>query len=141
MKYDYFGALSWRVRPFHCALPQTAGRRTCPPNDMGACRAFWARPEQGCAKSRFAGGNLERSRPKTRQKKIRAGVLEIDSGFSNLILPLRAAPGAILGLADYQGGGRCLRPFVSTLLSGGFGYEDLRFCSPLAFDHRLRPPV
>jgi Hsp20/alpha crystallin family len=31
-------------------------------------------------------------------------------------------------------------PLVTNLLNGGFGYAQLRLCTPVAFDHWLRPP-
>jgi hypothetical protein len=33
--------------------------------------------------------------------------------------------------------GRVSGPLVSILLQGGFGYEDLRFCTPLAVNDRV----
>lgn len=53
-------------------------------------------------------------------------------------LPLAAVPGASFGSGELNRAPDTgvLRSFVSILLLGGPGYEDLRSESPVAFDHR-----
>jgi hypothetical protein len=57
--------------------------------------------------------------------------------FLILSVPRQAVRAPFGGPAE-TGAGGVRRLLVSNLLNGGFGYEDyLRFCSPLAIDHRL----
>lgn len=96
-------------------------------------------------RSRSGSGRLRRFNPSRAfpglHKKNFAAALETNSDFSNSLfrrqsrcrMPDRVrqrkwAPDDVL------------RSFVSNLLYGGLGYEDLRFRSPLALDHWLRPP-
>jgi hypothetical protein len=72
--------------------------------------------------------------------------LEIDFGFSNSIFAAFGGAGRQLWVRQTEPGAgqvSCtgvLRSFVSILLLGGPGYEDLRSKSPVAFHHRLRSP-
>src|ERR1700756_2410905 len=75
-----------------------------------------------------------------KSKKILVSALEINSGFSNSIFAGRQL--WVRQIEPGAGQVSCtsvLRSFVSILLLGGPGYEDLRFRSPVAFDHWLRP--
>ena len=64
-------------------------------------------------------------------------LLKFDWRFLISCVPRQAVRAPFGGPAETGAGGvRGL--LVSILLNGGFGYEDyLRFCSPLAVDHRL----
>src|SRR3954454_23690459 len=78
---------------------------------------------------------LRISRPGLRRKAASRG-LETVRGFPKF--PDREVP--ISGLPRAPAGVR--RLLVSILLDGGCGYEDaLRLRSPVAVEHRLRPPL
>ena len=63
--------------------------------------------------------------------------LKSDRLFLIFSVPRQAVRAPFGGLAE-TGAGGVRRLLVPILLNGGFGYEDyLRFCSPLAVDHRL----
>ena len=63
--------------------------------------------------------------------------LEIRLAFSNFLRAAKTVRAPFGGPAE-TGAGGVRRLLVPILLNGGFGYEDyLRFCSPLAVDHRL----
>jgi hypothetical protein len=64
-------------------------------------------------------------------------LLKFDWRFLISCLPRQAVRAPVGGPAE-TGAGGVRGPLISILLNGGFGYEDyLRFCSPLAVDHRL----
>jgi hypothetical protein len=66
-----------------------------------------------------------------------AAPLKSDWRFLISCVPRKAVRAPFGGSAE-TGAGGVRRLLVPILLNGGFGYEDyLRFCSPLAVDHRL----
>jgi hypothetical protein len=81
------------------------------------------------------------------RKKFFALALENGFDFSNSLFAASGGAGRRLRVRQAEPGARkvpshgVLRSFVSNLLFGGLGYEDLRLCSAVAFDHRLRSPV
>jgi CheY-like chemotaxis protein len=74
--------------------------------------------------------------PKLPRKKS-ASLLKPEALFLVFGMPRLAVRAPFGGLAE-TGAGGVRRLLVPILLNGGFGYENyLRFCSPLAVDHRL----
>jgi hypothetical protein len=70
------------------------------------------------------------------RKKL-AGLLKPEALFLVFCMPRKAVRAPFGGPAE-TGAGGIRRLLVPILLNGGFGYENyLRFCSPLAVDHRL----
>ena len=120
------------------------------PRAVTSCVRAICRPA-GCscqnliAQPRFpAPYGTSRPRPRTRPwakryvaaKKIRRP-LETGMTFSSFWHAAKAVRAPLGGSAE-TGAGGVRRLLVPILLNGGFGYENyLRFCSPLAVDHRL----
>src|ERR1700758_177313 len=107
-------------------------RRTMPADALGQ------RGRSLAGRSRCASCNAKLTEGKPPQKFF--GIpLKLISLLLSRFLPLVAAPGASFGSGEPNRAPDTgvLRSFVSILLSGGLGYEDLRFRSPVAFDHRL----
>ena len=91
-----------------------------------------------------------RAKPGDREQNLSADSRSLKIVETNLIAHLksnllflifsvpRQAVRAPFGGPAETGAGGVQRLLVPILLNGGFGYEDyLRFCSPLAIDHRL----
>jgi hypothetical protein len=79
---------------------------------------------------------MPRASGKYRRKKF-AGLLKPGALFLVFGMPRQAVRAPFGGSAE-TGAGGVRRLLVPILLNGGFGYENyLRFCSPLAVDHRI----
>jgi len=85
--------------------------------------------------SRRPGSRLWIAAKKMRKKS--ASLLKPGLLFLVFAMPRQAVQAPFGGSAE-TGAGGVRRLLVPILLNGGFGYENyLRFCSPLAVDHRL----
>src|ERR1700724_4802529 len=67
-----------------------------------------------------------------------AGLLKPGALFLVFCMPRKAVRAPSPGPVE-TGAGGVRRLLVPILLNGGFGYEDLRLCSPVAVDDRVRP--